>query len=57
MILGMEGDAEGEILSGLLPQGMALTGAYCLGEICPTRYVNGEAINRFHNCSITMCAL
>jgi hypothetical protein len=57
IILGSESDAEGAIITEQLPEGMALTGAYCLGEICPTRYVDGKATNRFHNCSITFCAL
>ncbi|MDR1615778.1 MAG: FIST C-terminal domain-containing protein [Syntrophomonadaceae bacterium] len=55
MILGADADAEGNILSEMLPEGIALTGAYCLGEICPVRYTDGEAVNRFHNCSITLC--
>jgi hypothetical protein len=55
MILGAESDAEGRILSETLPEGIALAGAYCLGEICPARYKDGEASNRFHNCSITFC--
>jgi hypothetical protein len=55
MILGADADAEGSILSDMLPEGLALTGAYCLGEICPSRYSGGEAVNRFHNCSITLC--
>ncbi|MDR3307452.1 MAG: FIST C-terminal domain-containing protein [Coriobacteriales bacterium] len=56
IILGSDSDAEGEAISELLPAGLSLTGAYCLGEICPSRYVDGEAVNRFHNCSITFCA-
>jgi hypothetical protein len=57
VILGSAADAEGTILSELLPANMLLAGAYCLGELCPTRYVDGKATNRFHNCSITFCAL
>ena len=57
MILRESADAEGRILAEMLPKGLALTGAYCLGEICPTRYKNGHATNRFHNCSITFCML
>ena len=57
MILREVADAEGRILAEMLPKGLALTGAYCLGEICPTRYKNGHATNRFHNCSITFCML
>ncbi|MDR1160457.1 MAG: FIST C-terminal domain-containing protein [Syntrophomonadaceae bacterium] len=55
MILGSDADAEGNILSEMLPEGIALTGVYCLGEICPVLYKDGEAVNRFHNCSITLC--
>jgi len=57
MILGTEGDAEGDVLASMLPQGMALAGSYCLGEICPTFYADGKGVNRFHNCSITLCML
>jgi hypothetical protein len=57
VILGSDSNAEGALVAELLPEGMALTGAYCLGELCPTRYVDGVATNRFHNCSITFCAL
>ena len=57
MILGTESDAEGRVLSEMLPNGIALTGTYCMGEICPSRYKDGKASNRFHNCSITFCML
>jgi hypothetical protein len=57
MILSGDADAEGRILTEMLPKGLVLTGAYCLGEICPTRYKDGHATNRFHNCSITFCML
>ncbi|GHU66679.1 hypothetical protein FACS189447_08030 [Spirochaetia bacterium] len=57
MILGADSGAEGQILSELLPKGLNLAGAYCLGEICPVKYKDGEVSNRFHNCSITFCAV
>ena len=57
MILSGDADAEGRILTDKLPPGLTLTGAYCLGEICPTLYKDGHATNRFHNCSITFCML
>ncbi|MDR3294202.1 MAG: FIST C-terminal domain-containing protein [Clostridiales Family XIII bacterium] len=57
MILGAEADAEGRILSEMLPENLSLTGAYCLGEICPALYTGEKASNRFHNCSITFCML
>ena len=56
-ILGTDSDAEGKVISEMLPSGLALTGAYCLGEICPSRYKDGVAVNRFHNCSITFCMI
>jgi hypothetical protein len=55
MILGAENDAEGNIIARLIPPGLSLAGAYCLGEICPAKYQDGEVANRFHNCSITFC--
>ena len=55
MILGSDSYAEGRVLTEMRPDGLVLTGAYCLGEICPTRYKDGVAVNRFHNCSITFC--
>jgi hypothetical protein len=55
MILGADSDAEGRILSEMLPERLSLAGAYCLGEICPSRYGDGVVSNRFHNCSITFC--
>ncbi|MCL2740697.1 MAG: FIST C-terminal domain-containing protein [Oscillospiraceae bacterium] len=57
MILGSDSDAEGNVLKEMRPEGMTLTGAYCLGEVCPTRYKDGVAENRFHNCSITFCMI
>ncbi|MDR3278097.1 MAG: FIST C-terminal domain-containing protein [Oscillospiraceae bacterium] len=57
MILGGESDAEGKLVSRLLPESLTLMGAYCLGEICPTLYKDGVAANRFHNCSITFCMI
>ncbi|MDR1430442.1 MAG: FIST C-terminal domain-containing protein [Spirochaetaceae bacterium] len=55
MILGSDSGAEGRILSEMLPPGLTLSGAYCLGEICPVLRKDGEVSNRFHNCSITFC--
>jgi hypothetical protein len=55
LVLGQEMDAEGKILSDMLPDGVSLMGTYCYGEIGPVRYSDGIALNRFHNCSITLC--
>ena len=57
MILGPDSDAEGRVLEEMLPDGISLAGAYCLGEICPALYKDGKVSNRFHNCSITFCML
>jgi hypothetical protein len=55
MILGADSGAEGRILSEMMPGNLALTGAYCLGEICPTLHREEKVSNRFHNCSIAFC--
>jgi hypothetical protein len=57
MILGMESDAEGKILSDELPDNLSLAGIYCLGEFSPTSVKNNQATNRFHNCSIALCMI
>jgi hypothetical protein len=57
IILGADSEAEGRILAEMLPDSLSLAGAYCLGEICPARYGDGVASNRFHNCSVTFCML
>ncbi|MDR1359711.1 MAG: FIST C-terminal domain-containing protein [Deltaproteobacteria bacterium] len=55
MILGADSGAEGRILSAMTPDNLALAGAYCLGEICPTLHRKDKVLNRFHNCSIAFC--
>jgi hypothetical protein len=57
VILGADADAEGSVLKEMLPPGLSLAGAYCLGEICPALWKDGQVTNRFHNCSITFCML
>ena len=57
MILGSDSYLEGQVLKEMRPDGITLAGAYCLGEICPTRYKDGVVVNRFHNCSITFCMI
>lgn len=57
LLLGTDSEAEGDVLKELIPEELTLSGAYCFGEICPTSYKNGKAINRFHNCSITFCMI
>jgi hypothetical protein len=55
MLMGSDGNAEGRVIASMLPKNMSLSGAYCLGELSPTVFKNGNAVNRFHNCSITFC--
>jgi hypothetical protein len=55
ILMGSDGNAEGRVISGMLPEHLNLAGAYCLGELSPTSYRQGRAVNRFHNCSITFC--
>jgi len=57
MVMGDDKDIEGNILVENLPSGLTLSGFYAYGEICPTIYENGVALNRVHNESIVMCAL
>lgn len=57
LLLGADSVREGQILTELLPENMTLFGTYCYGEICPTRYTDGKAINRLHNCSFALCMM
>lgn len=57
LVLVEDADAEGAILSEMLPAGMSLTGTYCYGEFAPARYKDGIASNRYHNCSFALCMI
>lgn len=57
MFLADEKDAEGNLIKEIIPPGLATSGMYALGEIAPTSIRNGKAVNRFHNATITICAL
>ena len=56
-ILGPDDQLEGQIISEMLPNGINLAGAYCLGEFCPSDVGQNSVTNDFHNCSITFCML
>lgn len=56
-ILGPDDQMEGQIIKEMLPQGINLAGAYCLGEFCPSDVGQNSVTNDFHNCSITFCML
>jgi hypothetical protein len=56
MVMADDKDAEGDIIVENLPKGLSLAGFYAYGEICPTAFRDGKAVNRVHNESIVMCA-
>jgi len=47
---------EGELVKGLIPPGLTVSGIYAFGEIAPTSVTGGKAVNRFHNATFTLCA-
>ncbi len=49
--------AEGDLVKRILPPELVVSGLYAFGEISPTSVKDGIAINRFHNATLTMCAL
>ncbi|MDR2820033.1 MAG: FIST C-terminal domain-containing protein [Desulfovibrio sp.] len=55
MLISGDPNAEGRVISEMLPDNLSVSGAYCLGELSPTSFTDGNAVNRFHNCSITFC--
>ena len=57
MIMADDKEIEGDIIVETLPKGLTLSGFYAYGEICPTAFRDGRALNRIHNGSIVMCAL
>ncbi|MDR1741330.1 MAG: FIST C-terminal domain-containing protein [Synergistaceae bacterium] len=57
MVMADDSDLEGKTLLENMPEGVNMAGVYAFGEICPTMVTDGRALNRFHNESITMCAL
>lgn len=50
-------NAEGNLIREILPSSLAVSGLYAFGEIAPTSVKNGRAVNRFHNATMTICAL
>jgi len=49
-------DTEGNLIKQLIPPNLTVSGLYAFGEIAPTSIRNGQAVNRFHNATFTMCA-
>lgn len=57
MFLADRRDAEGTLVRELLPPSIAVSGLYAFGEIAPTSLRGDRAVNRFHNATMTICAL
>ncbi len=57
MFLADQKDAEGNLVKSIIPESLTTSGIYAFGEIAPTSVRNGKAVNRFHNATMTMCAL
>lgn len=57
MFLADKKDAEGNLIPGLIPPALAVSGLYAFGEISPTSIHSGKAVNRFHNATFTICVL
>lgn len=56
-LLGNDVTQEAECLRAQLPASIALIGAYANGEYCPTSVRGQHYFNRFHNASLTICAI
>ena len=57
IVMADDNEIEGCTLVENLPENLNLAGFYAYGEICPTVFRDGKAVNRLHNESIVMCAL
>jgi len=57
MVMADDKEVECNLIVENLPENMTLAGFYAYGEICPTVFKDGRALNRIHNESIVMCAL
>ncbi len=57
MFLADQKNAEGNLVREILPPGLSVSGLYAFGEIAPTSVREGKAVNRFHNATMTICAL
>ena len=57
MFLAYNKDTEGNLVREILPPSLTVSGIYGFGEIAPTSVRDGKAVNRFHNATMTICAL
>ena len=57
MFLADDKVIDGELINAVIPSNIVSSGSYAYGEIAPTSVRNGKAVNRFHNATITICAI
>ncbi|MCL1847160.1 MAG: FIST C-terminal domain-containing protein [Coriobacteriia bacterium] len=57
LFLTSQKDAEGVLVNKKLPASYVASGVYAFGEIAPSSFKNGKAINNFHNAAMVICAL
>lgn len=57
MFLADNKEVDGDLISKTIPSNLVTSGLYAYGEIAPTSIRNGKAVNRFHNATITFCAI
>lgn len=57
MFLADQKNAEGVLVHKIMPDSLCISGLYGFGEIAPTSVNDGKAVNRFHNATMTICAL
>ena len=57
MFLADMRETEGDLVKALMPPNLTTSGVYAFGEIAPTSIRGGEAVNRFHNATFTLCAI
>ena len=57
MSLGVDSNAELELLCGSIGDRVPFMAAYSGGEMCPTQVNDSRAINRFHNNTFIMCVI
>lgn len=57
MFLADKKDAEGNLISKLIPLELTTSGVYAYSEIAPTVITDGKAVNRLHNATFTVCVL
>lgn len=57
MFLADQKDAEGRLIHRHISPSLTVSGLYGYGEIAPTSMRGDKAVNRFHNATMTICAI